>query len=78
VSFFKETIFVSLVLFTDWALLGREGIFSINNQYDWPEENPHGVIYSTHQQQFSINMWAGIGDFVTWAYRQPLLRFPLA
>jgi hypothetical protein len=51
---------------------------NINNQDDWPEENPHGVIRSTHQQQFSISVWARIvGDFATWAYRQPLPRFPL-
>jgi hypothetical protein len=29
----------------------------------WAEENPHAVVQSRHQQQFSINVWAGIiGD----------------
>jgi hypothetical protein len=29
----------------------------------WAEENPHAVVQSRHQQQFRINVWAGIiGD----------------
>jgi hypothetical protein len=26
----------------------------------WAEENPHAVVQSRHQQQFGINVWAGI------------------
>jgi hypothetical protein len=29
----------------------------------WTDENPYAVVQSRHQQQFSINVWAGIiGD----------------
>jgi hypothetical protein len=41
------------------------------------EDNPHGVIRSRHQQQFNINVFVGPACFVTWAYREPLPRFPL-
>jgi hypothetical protein len=52
------------VLFTDEAYFGRDGAVNINYQQDWPEKNPHGVIHSGHQQQLSINVWAGIvSDF---------------
>jgi hypothetical protein len=45
------------------ARFGGDEIISIHNQHQWAEENPHGVIQSRHQQQFSDNVWAGIvGD----------------
>jgi hypothetical protein len=45
------------------ARFGTEDIVNIQNQHQWGEENPNGVIYSRHQQQFGINVWAGIvGD----------------
>jgi hypothetical protein len=51
------------LLFTDEARFLTDGIINIHNKHKWAEENPHGVIHSRHQQQFSINMWAGIvGD----------------
>jgi hypothetical protein len=53
------------VLFIDEARFGRDGIISIHNQHQWAEKNPHGVIHSSDQQQFSINVWAGIvGDWL--------------
>jgi hypothetical protein len=48
------------VLFTDEARFGRRGIINIHNHHQWAEKNSHGVIHSIHQQQFSINVWAGI------------------
>jgi hypothetical protein len=54
-----EHFFVSLVPFTEEACFGRDSIINIHSQYQWTEEN-HGVIHSRHQQQFSINVWAGI------------------
>jgi hypothetical protein len=55
--------FVSSVLFTDEAAFTRNGIINFHNNHMWAEENPHAVIQSRHQQQFSINVWAGIvGD----------------
>jgi hypothetical protein len=62
-SISAEHFFVSSVLFTDEAHFSRYAIINIHNQHQWEEENPHGVIHSRHQQQFSINVWAGIvGD----------------
>jgi hypothetical protein len=47
-----------------WTRFCRDGIINIHNQHQWLEENPHGVIHSRHQQQFSINVWAAIiGDW---------------
>jgi hypothetical protein len=48
------------VLFTDEARFRRDGIVNIHIQHQWAGENSHGVIHSIHQQQFSINVWAGI------------------
>jgi hypothetical protein len=50
-------------LLTDEAAFTRNGIIHFHNNYVWAEENPHAVVQSRHQQQFSINVWAGIiGD----------------
>jgi hypothetical protein len=58
-----EHFFVSKVFFTDEAHFGTDAIINIHNQHQWTEENPHVVIHSRHQQQFSINVWACIvGD----------------
>jgi hypothetical protein len=55
--------FVSSVLFTDEETFIRNGTIHFHNNHEWAEENPHAVVYSRHQQQFSINVWAGIiGD----------------
>jgi hypothetical protein len=55
-----EHFFVSLVFFTNETRFGRDGTINIHNQHQWEQENPHGVILSRHQQQFSINLRAGI------------------
>jgi hypothetical protein len=74
----SEHSFVSSVLFTDEALFGRDGIINIHNQHQQAEDNPHGVNYSRHQQQFRINVWAGIvGDCLVGSHVLPLPRFPL-
>jgi hypothetical protein len=57
-----EYIFVSSVPFTDEAYFGTENIIIIHNQHQWAEENLYGVMYSRHQQHFSINVRVGIGD----------------
>jgi hypothetical protein len=46
-----------------WGHFGRDGIINIHKQDWWAEDNPHGIIHSRHQQQISINVWAGnVGD----------------
>jgi hypothetical protein len=41
--------FVSLVLFTNETRFGRDGTINIDNQHQWEQENPQGVILSRHQ-----------------------------
>jgi hypothetical protein len=43
------------VLFTDEARFSRDAIINILSLH-----HPHGVIHSRHQQQFSMNVLAGI------------------
>jgi hypothetical protein len=51
------------VLVTDEAGFARDGMINIHNKHQLSEENPHSVFSSRHQQQFSINVWAGtVGD----------------
>lgn len=52
--------FISFVLFTDEASFTRNGIFNFHNEHFWADGNPHIIHQSRHQQQFSINVWAGI------------------
>jgi hypothetical protein len=35
-------------------------MMNIHNKHQWAEQNPQSAIRSRHQQQFSINVWAGI------------------
>lgn len=63
--------FVSSVLFTDEATFSRS-IINFHNQHLWADENPQGIIQARHQQQFKINVWAGIvGDCLISPYDLP-------
>jgi hypothetical protein len=57
-------LFVSSVLFTDEAAFTRNGTMNFHNNHMWGEENPHTVVQSRHQQQFSTTVWAGTVDDV--------------
>jgi hypothetical protein len=59
-----QHFFLLSVHFTGQARFGRDGIINIHDQHQWTEDNVHCVIHSRHQQQFSINVCAGI-VFVT-------------
>ena len=51
------------MLFTDEAGFTRDGIINFPNNHIWADVNPHAIVQSRHQQQFSINVWAGVvGD----------------
>jgi hypothetical protein len=52
--------FVSSVLLTDEEAFTRNGIINFHNNHMWAEENPHAVVQSSRQQQFSINVWTAI------------------
>jgi hypothetical protein len=65
---FAERFFVSSVLLIDETSFARVGIINIRN-HQCAEEIPYGVVYSRHQQQFTINVLAGIdrpARFATW------------
>lgn len=55
--------FLSRILFTDEAQFTRDGVVNYHNVHIWALENPHMIRESRHQEQFSVNIWAGIvGD----------------
>jgi hypothetical protein len=55
--------FTAVVLFMDEATFTRDEIKNLRNQDVWADINPHATIQLSHQQMFSINIWAGIiGD----------------
>jgi hypothetical protein len=56
----------SSVIYTDATRFGTDEIINIHNKHQWVEENPQSVIHSRHQQQFSINVWAGIVLVIVW------------
>ena len=52
--------FLSSVLFTDEATFGHDGIITLHNRHLGATDNPHRMVEVSHQQRFSINVWAGI------------------
>lgn len=64
--------FTSTVLFTDEANFSRNGIMNVHNTHSWDYENPHVIVESRFQQEFSVNVWAGIyGDHLIGPYFLP-------
>ena len=55
--------FKAKILFTDEASFSREAIRNFHNNHLWDFKNPHAIGEGGFQQQFSVNVWAGIiGD----------------
>lgn len=52
--------FSSNILATDEACFRRSGILNYHNSHTWDVENPHTVRQDHIQQQFCLNIWAGI------------------
>ncbi|KAL7640497.1 UNVERIFIED_CONTAM: hypothetical protein RMT77_008772 [Armadillidium vulgare] len=51
------------VFFIDEANFSRDAISNFHNNHIWAGENPHAIVESRHQHQFSLNVWVGIvGD----------------
>src|SRR5678816_2810305 len=48
------------ILFTDEANFSRDAISNFHNNHIWADENPHAIVESRHQHQFSLNVWVGI------------------
>jgi hypothetical protein len=45
------------------VLFTRDGTQNFHNQHVWADTNPNATLQSSHQQRFSVNIWAGIvGD----------------
>ncbi|KAJ4431746.1 hypothetical protein ANN_20350 [Periplaneta americana] len=54
------------------ATFGRDGITNFHNEHVWADRNPRAVFQARHQQQFRINVWAGIvGDCLVGPYVLP-------
>jgi hypothetical protein len=71
-----EPPFLLSVMLSNKARFGRDGKLNFHNHHHWANDNPHSVLHSRHQQQFSIVLLV-IGRnvcFVSSAYRRPLLR----
>lgn len=55
--------FECIILFTDEASFSRTSIVNFHNNHLWADENPHGIVETHFQEQFSLNVWGGIiGD----------------
>jgi hypothetical protein len=52
--------FPSCILFTGETGFSKHGIISFHNQHVWAYDNQHETLHSRHEQQFSLNVWAGI------------------
>lgn len=50
----------AMVLWSDEAGFGRDGVFNFHNEHYYDFENPHVIRQGRHQHQFSLNVWAGI------------------
>lgn len=68
----QNPLFLEKVLFTDEASFNKDGIFNNRTTHVWAAENPHQVFVRGHQEQFSINVWAGIiGNHLVGPYILP-------
>jgi len=56
----ENPLFDAEILFTDEANFSRNAIRNFHNNHFWSEENPHAIMETHHQEQFSVNVWAGI------------------
>jgi hypothetical protein len=55
-----ESPFLLSVLFSGEAGFGKDCIINFHSHGQWIEDSPHGLLQSRHEQQFSLNIWAGI------------------
>ena len=55
--------FLFLVLFTDEATFGCDGIINLHNRHLCATDNPHGMVEASYQQRFNNSVWVWIiGD----------------
>lgn len=61
----QNQFFENKILFSDEANFSRNAITNFHNNHFWAEENPHSIRENNFQEQFSVNVWAGIiGDYL--------------
>ena len=58
----EDRRFLKKIMWSDEAGFSRDGTFNVHNEHFWSDENPHATKTRGHQQQFSVNVWAGILD----------------
>lgn len=68
----EDPMFDQQILFTDEANFSRNAIQNSHNNHLWAEENPHAIIETHFQYQFSVNVWVGIiGDHLVGPFFLP-------
>lgn len=58
----EDKDFLSNVLWTDEANFCRNGHVNLHNAHYWSATNPHWLLQSRHQYQWSFSVWCGIFD----------------
>ena len=71
----KSTItpnFSANVFFTNGVIFNRDGLFNLHNSLVCASSNPHATSQHAFQEQFSVNIWAGIvNDYLIGPYSLP-------
>lgn len=63
---------LSKILFVDEASFQRHGLVNHHNMHSWSEQNPHQVFETKFQNNFTLNVWAGIvGDYLVGPFILP-------
>jgi hypothetical protein len=44
----------------DQSCFSKAGVTSIHREHVWLDESPHAISSRRQQQEFSVNLWAGI------------------
>lgn len=56
----NNQVFCKKILWTDEATFTRAGVVNTHNLHVWGHENPHETWDRSFQNQFKVNVWAGI------------------
>lgn len=68
----ENPVFGAMALFTDETNFSKNAIRNFCNQHFWAEDNSHAITEHNYQEQFSVNVWAGIiGDHLIGPFLPP-------
>ncbi|XP_043467051.1 uncharacterized protein LOC122501559 [Leptopilina heterotoma] len=56
----RDPTFINNILFTDECRFAREGPFNYRNEHYWSDRNLFLEMPHSHQEKFSVHLWAGI------------------